>query len=136
MAREFSNLQTVQKSRGCLRFRLFFVEIDRVAPNFFFPEFSRRRKNLRVAEKLSLRPNKPSPPIELWIKSNDFPGVLMDRPPGMIIKSLGVSFTMGKAHNDEVRSFGDDNDEGLPLRTDHLCIDVPVHWLKSRLSIR
>ena len=44
MAREFSKLQTAQKSRGWLRFRRFFDEIDRVAPNFFFFNFTPSEK--------------------------------------------------------------------------------------------
>ena len=46
MAREFSKLQTAQKSRGWLRFRRFFDEIDRVAPNFFFENFTPSEKIL------------------------------------------------------------------------------------------
>ena len=37
----------MQKLRGWLRFRQFFDEIDRVAPNFFFRNFPRRRKIFR-----------------------------------------------------------------------------------------
>ena len=91
MARAFSNLQTAQKSRGWFRFRRFFDEIDRFAPNFF-SKLSRRRKNLRVAEKLTLRPNKPSPPIGRGTKQNDYPAVLINRPPGMITNGFSEYF--------------------------------------------
>ena len=97
VAREFSSLQTAPKLRGWLRFWRFFDEIDRVAPNFFFQNFRAvekifaSQKNCRCA--LIKRP----PPIGRGTKQNDFPGVLINRPPGMIIKSLGVHWIPQKS---------------------------------------
>ena len=45
-----------------------------------------------IAENLSLSPNKQYPPNGRETYENDVPGVLINRTPDMIIKSLGVVF--------------------------------------------
>ena len=90
MAREFSKLQTAQKSRGWLRFRRFFDEIDRVAPNFFFENFTPSEKILlnrsgpRSARDRSetedrTGPDRISVPIRRTGRTKRFSGVQMER---------------------------------------------------------